>query len=220
MAAPEENAATAESPARAQSAATAQGAAAPQTLADPAARVLAQWAPVIDDLVAAGDAADPAAAEARQRMEPLMRELDQADEWRALVAVLRRILAGERDEAALVQGLDATDHLIVDAVLERLGGGEQGRAGEPGRPAQAQQVTLDELLALVARARAPEERDLNAQMYLSARRMAEAEAAPGWQRALGAALMAVLDGEPEPDLSALPGPVADKVRRIALGRGD
>jgi hypothetical protein len=223
---------------------------------DPAARILAQWAPVIEDMVAAcGDEATEA-VESSERLEPFLQQMGEVDDWRALVAVLRRMLAGERDEAALVEGLDATDHLIVDAVLERLAltpplprAGEEPEAGAtsplphsavgegpgagatsplphsavgegPGvRAPQAQQVTLDELLALVARACQPDERDLNAQMYVSARRMAEAEAAPAWQRALGNVLMAILDGERDPDLAALPEALADKVRAVLRAVG-
>ncbi len=200
---------------------------------DPIARILDQWEPVIEDMATAcGDDGAEAGA-ARARLEPFLQQIGEEDDWRALVAALRRILAGERDESALVWELDATDHLIVDAVLERLaltqplprageepeGGAEYSARAEDSEP-QTEQITLDEFLALVARACQPDERDLNAQMYVSARRMAEAEDAPAWQHALGDVLMSILDGQREPDLAALPEALADKVRAIVLGRGE
>jgi len=187
----------------------------PSSEDDPIARMLADWAPVIEDMAAACSDDEAQAGAARARLAPFLQQMGQTEDWRALVEALRRILAGERDEESLVWDLDAMDHLIVDAVLERLGAGPE----EDDEPT-TEHVTLDELLALVAQACQPDERDLNAQMYVSARRMAEAKGAPVWQGALGRVLMAVLDGERDVDLSALPEALAEKVRAIALGRGE
>jgi tetratricopeptide (TPR) repeat protein len=82
------------------------------------AALLQQWAPVIAAVVAACRGNRDAAAQ----LQPLLGELAQQDDWRALSAVLRRILNGERDPNALLPGLDATDMLLVAAVLQTLGG--------------------------------------------------------------------------------------------------
>jgi tetratricopeptide (TPR) repeat protein len=76
-----------------------------------------QWAPIVEAIVAAcqGD------AEAGAQVARLLDQLAQQDDWRALAAVLRRILAGERDADALLVGLDATDALIAGDVLRGLG---------------------------------------------------------------------------------------------------
>src|SRR5205814_1607389 len=62
------------------------------------ARIRQQWAPIVDAIIAAcrGDAA------AGAQVAPLLGQLEQQDDWRALAAVLRRILVGERDTDALL----------------------------------------------------------------------------------------------------------------------
>jgi hypothetical protein len=50
---------------------------------------------------------------------PALDELAQNDDWTALVAVLRRIIDGERD-ASLLHGLDPIDTAIATKVLARL----------------------------------------------------------------------------------------------------
>ncbi|MBN2359203.1 MAG: hypothetical protein JXR83_07095 [Deltaproteobacteria bacterium] len=75
------------------------------------------WSPVIQSVVAAchGD------LRAAQRVEFLIEQLGEQDDWRRLTAVLRRIVQGERDAANLLAGLDTTDTLIASNVLQRLG---------------------------------------------------------------------------------------------------
>jgi len=75
------------------------------------------WSPVIQNVVAAcqGD------TQAAQRVNFLIEQLGQQDDWRNLTTVLKRILQGERDAAALLGGLDTTDTLIASNVLQRLG---------------------------------------------------------------------------------------------------
>ena len=41
-------------------------------------------------------------------------------EWTALVAALRRVLAGDRDREQLLDGLDDVDTAILTATLDRL----------------------------------------------------------------------------------------------------
>jgi hypothetical protein len=76
---------------------------------------LQQWEPVIADTVAAaGGDRDAAAA-----LGPELDDLAERRDWAALVAVLRRILDGERGED-LLDGLDSVDTAIASQVLVRL----------------------------------------------------------------------------------------------------
>jgi len=81
------------------------------------ATYLQQWEPVIAAIATvcqAGQEPPPA-----DLAEFLDEQANQPD-WTPLVAVLRRILAGERDEAALLTGLDPTDTAIARETLARL----------------------------------------------------------------------------------------------------
>jgi hypothetical protein len=77
---------------------------------------LQQWEPVI--------AAIATVCQAGQQPPPELAEfLDEGaklPEWSALVAVFRRILAGERDQSALLTGLDPVDTAIARETLARL----------------------------------------------------------------------------------------------------
>jgi CHAT domain len=66
-------------------------------------------------VVAAARGDQQAAAE----LEPVLANLATEANWAALAGVLRRVLAGERDQA-LTQGLDETDTAVVAAVLDQL----------------------------------------------------------------------------------------------------
>jgi hypothetical protein len=82
---------------------------------DPAA-LLEQWQPVIAVIAAACQPGQTAPPE-------LLRFLDRqakVPSWGVLVAALRRILAGERDEPALLGGLDPIHTVIVRETLDRL----------------------------------------------------------------------------------------------------
>jgi hypothetical protein len=79
------------------------------------------WSPIITAVAAA--------ARGAQAIQPglsqLLDQLAETSDWSALAAVLRRILAGERDPDRLTEGLDAldaTDAAIVEQVLTRLAG--------------------------------------------------------------------------------------------------
>ena len=180
-------------------------------------RIRQQWAPVIRDMVAAcqGD------AEAAAQLAPLFDQLSGQNDWRDLVAVLRRVLAGERDPDALLPGLDATDTLIAADVLRALGVevDPPPPAGEgPGEGAES--LTLDDLLDLVARAccrDAPP--GLGEQLHAATRTMVTDTDAPPELRALGSVLNRVLSGERDPDLSALPSELADRVRAMLATLG-
>ena len=76
---------------------------------------LQRWEPVIAVTVAAaGGDRDAAAA-----LAPTLDDLAESHDWAALVAVLRRILDGERGEH-LLDGLDPIDTAIAGQVLARL----------------------------------------------------------------------------------------------------
>ena len=76
-----------------------------------------RWEPIIARVVAAAHG-DPQAARA---VEPHLRALKDHKDWAVLVAVLRRVMAGERGDG-LLAGLDLVDTAIVWRTLEALSG--------------------------------------------------------------------------------------------------
>lgn len=82
---------------------------------DPAPHV-EKWRPVI---AAITTACQPGQA-APQELLQFLNEQATSQEWSALVAVLRRIVAGERAEADLLTGLDEIDTAIVRETLSRI----------------------------------------------------------------------------------------------------
>jgi tetratricopeptide (TPR) repeat protein len=87
---------------------------------DGIARNLAAWEPIIAAVVAAcrGD------QDAAVKLGPFLDEQAKEPDWAALVAVLRRVLDGERGDT-LLDGLDAVDTAIARETLSRLAAGEQ-----------------------------------------------------------------------------------------------
>jgi hypothetical protein len=80
------------------------------------ATYLREWEPVIAAIVAAcrtGQQPPPELAE-------FLDEQANQPDWAALAAVLRRILAGDHDESALLAGLDPVDTAIARETLRRL----------------------------------------------------------------------------------------------------
>jgi tetratricopeptide (TPR) repeat protein len=74
-----------------------------------------EWEPVIAAIAAASQDDQDAAAQ----LMPLLDDLAKSPDWAALVAVLRRILDGERGDS-LLDDLDAIDAAIVRETLSRL----------------------------------------------------------------------------------------------------
>ena len=175
------------------------------------ARIRQQWNDVIHVVVAACEGN----AQAASALEPFFDEMSQKDDWRNLVAVLRRILAGERDPLALLPGLDDTDVVIAGDVLRGLGvdvplAGQEEEEGDTG-----DMVKLDDFLAMILQACRPDAPPgLGEQLYNATRGMATQPNAPTGIRELGRALNEILSGERAPDLSALPPQLADKVRGV------
>ncbi len=88
----------------------------PQDSEPDTAALLREWEPVIAAIAAACQACQQPP---RELAEFLDEQANQPD-WAALVAVLRRLLAGERDRSALLTGLDPIDTAIARETLRRL----------------------------------------------------------------------------------------------------
>jgi tetratricopeptide (TPR) repeat protein len=86
-------------------------------------QALAEWEPVVSALhVTLTDADAHRRGEAAARLATVLDANADTDDWRALVAVLRRILAGERDPDTLLAGLDDIDTAITRHALDLLAG--------------------------------------------------------------------------------------------------
>jgi hypothetical protein len=176
------------------------------------ARIREEWGNVIYAVIAArqGD------ADAAAQLAPFLDEMSCKDDWRALVAVLRRTLrvAGERDPMALLPGLDDTDLVIAGDVLRGLGV-DVPLGGQEADDDDGDMVRLDDFLDMVIQACRPDAPPGLAEQLCSATRgMATLLNAPSGIRELGRVLNAILAGEREFDLSALPPQLADKVRDV------
>ena len=81
-------------------------------------RHLHRWEPAIAALLAATAGDRPAA----DLLDTVLTEQAQSADWADLVAVLRRILAGDRDPDTLLAGLDPVDTAITRRALDALAG--------------------------------------------------------------------------------------------------
>jgi hypothetical protein len=180
------------------------------------ARIREEWGNVIYAVIAArqGD------ADAAAQLASFLDEMSRKDDWRALVAVLRRILAGEHDPMALLPGLDDTDLVIAGDVLRGLGE-DVPLGGQEADDDDGDMVKLDDFLDMVIQACRPDAPPgLTEQLYSATRGMATLLNAPSGIRELGRVLNAILAGEREFDLSALPPQLADKVRDVLAALQD
>ena len=75
---------------------------------------LRQHAPLIEGVVMAVDD-----AEVRQQLEPILENMI-SNGWQNLIAAIRQILNGERDEDILYEGLDSIDSQVVLAILDQV----------------------------------------------------------------------------------------------------
>ena len=75
---------------------------------------LRQHAPLIDAVVIAIDD-----AEVRQQLEPMLENMISRG-WQNLIAAIRQILNGERDEDILCEGLGINDSQIILAILDQV----------------------------------------------------------------------------------------------------
>ena len=156
----------------------------------------------------------PGHEQAAQELAPFLEDMAQQDDWRNLVAVLRRILAGERDPQALLPGLDDTDSVIVGDVLQGLGVdvGDSPTSDEDGEP---EGITLEQLVDLVGVASQPgAPAGMGEQLFALTRQLSNDPDAPEELHALGRVLNRVLAGDRKPDLAGLPPALAAKVQEM------
>jgi hypothetical protein len=175
------------------------------------AEVREQWGMVIQAIVATCRGS----AEAASSLAPFLDQMERQGEWRALIGVLRRILAGERDALELLRGLDETDTLVAGDLLRELGvdvtvAGQEENANEDGR-----MVSLEQFMRQVARACQPDAPPgLAEQMLAATRGMATQANLSPELRELGRVLNQILSGERKPDLSALHPQLAEAATKI------
>jgi hypothetical protein len=182
----------------------------PEETAQAIARVRAEWRQIVQATLAASEGN----AEAANQLAQFLPMMAEKPEWRALADVLRRILAGERDSLALLPGLDDTDVIIAGDVLRGLGV-DVPIAGQDEEDDGGEMVTLDDFLGLVAVAcQGDAPPGMREQLLAATRGMATQPGAPDGLRELGRVLHAILDGDRQPDLSALPPDLADKARGV------
>ena len=183
----------------------------PDQVTEAVARIRDEWGPVIGAMVAACQGDAPAAGQLSRFFE----FMSQKDDWRKLVAVLRRILAGERDPLALLPGLDDTDVIIAGDVLRGLGIDVPAAGLEEQEADDGDMVSLDDFLGMIVMACRPgAPPDMREQLVNATRGMATQPNAPAGLCDLGRVLHAILMGERQPDLSALPPELAAKARSI------
>jgi hypothetical protein len=165
------------------------------------------WAP---QFIAAVSAAARGDAEMLAELHELLPRMEAAPDWRNLPPAARRIVAGERDPRALCAGLDDVDATIVLAILDELAVVEAG--AEDDHP---DAISLDQFLELVGQAcRADAPNGLNEQLQGATLGMAQQAGGAPEINALGRILNGILCGDRQPDLSALPAPLAAKVQAL------
>lgn len=126
----------------------------------------------------------------RQELDNVLAQLERMDQQ--LVAVIRRLLAGEREES-LLNGLDQDDRVIVAAMLR----GIQDPSTLPDPSQQADPVTAAPGLAAIIHAAA--HGDVQALQIIS--EMAEQMTAAGGEMArTGGVMRKLVDGERDVDV--------------------
>jgi tetratricopeptide (TPR) repeat protein len=183
-----------------------------------AAHAIRNWQPVIVNIVELCRAN----AQPEGDLAAFLDQMGNTNDWRNAVAVIRRILAGERDIEKLRGELDSTDFVIVHTILAQLGGAvptpaapAPAQQSQPQPEAQQEGITLEQLFDLVAQACQPDApAGLAAQLHAVTQGLATDAGMPAEVRALGRALNAVLSGDRAPDLTALPPQLAGAVREL------
>ncbi len=157
-------------------------------------RAVKQWEPLLAGIVAAVDG-DTAVAEDVQRA---LDGLADSPDWGALVVVLRRVLAGEREPQSLLSRLDPVDTAIVTRLLDALAGRTElhpappaSSAGRTGQelPEQWQQTIATVIAAIRGDQSAPQ----------ALQPLLEQLTDDPNRAALATALRAVLAGDRDPD---------------------
>ncbi|NUM64821.1 hypothetical protein HUU39_06045, partial [candidate division KSB1 bacterium] len=177
-----------------------------------------QWAPAFIQTVAAAAQGN---ANAKSEVGKILPQLE-AGGWQNLVAAIRRMLAGENDFDKLRTELDHQDAYIVRRILAALSGepapseramptGEATAQQEESED-EAQGITLDDLLKFVALACQPNAPPQLVEQMRDLAQSLQSPKAPPEMHALGRVLAALLSGERNPELSALPPELASKIR--------
>lgn len=180
------------------------------------AHAIRNWQPIIADIVALCRAN----AQPEGELASFLDQMSQSDDWRNVVAAIRRIIAGERDIEQLRSELNFTGFVVVQTILAQLSGAAPASAPSTSQPQaededEQQGITLEQLFELVAQACRPDApAGLAAQLHATTQGLATAADAPAELRALGRALNAILSGERNPDTSALPPALAEMVRAL------
>jgi hypothetical protein len=173
------------------------------------AGVREQWGAIVNAIVAACNGNQSAATQ----LAPFLDEMEQKEEWRALIDVLRRILAGERDALDLLRGLDETDTLVAGDVLRGLGV-DVPLAGQDDDD-DGEMISLEQFLQHVVRACQPDApAGLAEQMSAATRGMATQPNLQPELRELGRVLNLILSGERNPDLSGMHPQLAEVVEKV------
>jgi hypothetical protein len=178
------------------------------------AEIRAQWQGVINAMVAAsGGNADAAA-----QLKPFLDQMDQKEDWRPLISTLRRILDGEREPEALLNGLDDTDVLIVTDILRALGVDPRALPVLPGEAPtddDGEMLSLRDFLALVTKAcKSDAPAGLREQLQNATQGMIIQADNPPELKQLGRVLQAILAGDRSPDLLTLDPQLIAPVRQI------
>lgn len=189
-----------------------------------ASHQLPSWAPPFINAVAAAVQGN---AQARREVEQVLPQMLESTGWRNLPPVVERILDGETDGDSLTEGLDGIDAYIIRSILALLDGSappapmqsppqSNSEAAQPAASGQQQTgITLDQLVQLVGAACQPgAPAGLAEQMHALTRQLATNGQMPPEAQALGRILNAILSGERNPDLSALPEQLAQPVQAL------
>jgi hypothetical protein len=172
-------------------------------------QVRKQWGGVIQTVIATCNGNQNAV----QQLGPFLNEMEQKEEWRALIGVLRRIVAGERNALELLRGLDETDTIVAGDVLRGLGV-DVPIAGQDDDD-EGKMMSLQDLLNRVVVACKPDApAGLAEQLQGVTRGMATQPNLQPELRELGRVLNQILSGERNPDLSALHPQLVEAVRQI------
>jgi Tfp pilus assembly protein PilF len=174
-------------------------------------------------LVAAIVRAAQGEAQARQQVEFWLRHMEVADRGnQRFAASARRILAGDRNLAALTADLDHISALVVRQVLDSLtGSAVNATASRTSAVSSGQEggFSVDQLLDLVGQA-LEGDRALETHLVPTLQALSRDLSAPPDLRALFDVLHRLLAGEQELDLSALAPEMAQRVQDLHARAGE
>lgn len=189
-----------------------------------ASHQLPSWAPPFINAVAAAVQGN---AQARREVEQFLSQMRESTDWRNLSPIVERILVGDTNADELTDGLDHYDAYIIRSILAQLDGSVTAAstqspppsgtdAAQPKASGQQQTgITLDQLVQLVGAACMPgASAGLAEQMHALTRQLATDSQMPPEVQAFGRILNAILSGERNPDLTALPQQLAQPVQAL------